>query len=286
MALRQLSRRELLATFLTIGTPTITGCLSNPLGDENSRSIHCPTKSQVGESVHLQVRNFHPRTTVTVECAATDNAEHKYTGSWSLRADENGDATLSNAEPTANTSKQTWYRSERGQRLAKQSAVTMILQRLSFKNLFGSSPNFLMGGQNSVSFSLSFQAHSGLFAPSTPRHSQARILVDPEISRRSVEANGLIGWLYEPSTPGPHPGVITLHGASASVPHRLSKMLATHGYTTFAVQYFDAPGLPESLERIPLEYFDTAIRWLTNRPEVLGGRVGVLGISPVSKPRY
>ena len=131
MALRQLFRRELLATFLTTGTPTITGCLSNPLGDENSRSIHCPTKSQVGESVHLQVRNFNPRTTVTVECAATDTAGHEYTGSWSLRADENGVATLSNAEPTANTSKQAWYGSEQGQRLAKQSAVTMILQRLS-----------------------------------------------------------------------------------------------------------------------------------------------------------
>ena len=56
-------------------------------------------------------------------------------------------------------------------------------------------------------------------------------------------------------------------------------MLATHGYTTFAVQYFDAPGLPESLERIPLEYFDTAIQWPTNRAGVLDSGVGVLGIS-------
>ncbi|WP_231186414.1 acyl-CoA thioester hydrolase/BAAT C-terminal domain-containing protein [Haladaptatus sp. DYF46] len=153
----------------------------------------------------------------------------------------------------------------------------MVLHRLSFESLFGSSPNFLMGEQNSVTLSL--QARSGLFGPSTPRISQSRVLTDPEISRRSVEANGLVGCLYEPPTPGPHPGVLTLHGASASIPHRLSEMLATHGYTTFAVQYFDAPGLPGSLERIPLEYFDMAIRWLTNRPGVLDSGVGLLGIS-------
>ncbi|ODR81861.1 hypothetical protein BG842_25675 [Haladaptatus sp. W1] len=56
-------------------------------------------------------------------------------------------------------------------------------------------------------------------------------------------------------------------------------MLATHGYATLALQYFDAPGLPESLERIPLGYFDTAIRWLTSRPTVHDTGIGLLGIS-------
>ncbi|ODR80643.1 hypothetical protein BG842_25680 [Haladaptatus sp. W1] len=112
---------------------------------------------------------FEPRTVVTFECEATDEAGYDYTGSWSLRTDESGVATLANADFTNNAPESNWYGSKRGRRLAGRSAVSMILHRLSFESFFASSPNFFMGDRNSVT--LSFHARSGLFGTSTPSRS-------------------------------------------------------------------------------------------------------------------
>ena len=73
--------------------------------------------------------------------------------------------------------------------------------------------------------------------------------------------------------------MITVHGALAAVPHRFREMLATQGCATLALRYFDAPGLPEALRRIPLEYFHEAIRWLTDRSDVRDDGIGLVGSS-------
>ena len=46
-----------------------------------------------------------------------------------------------------------------------------------------------------------------------------------------------------------------------------------------ALAYFDFEDLPKSLENIPLEYFETAIRWLRSRREVRHGKIALLGAS-------
>jgi dienelactone hydrolase len=47
----------------------------------------------------------------------------------------------------------------------------------------------------------------------------------------------------------------------------------------FALAYFRYDGLPPRLERIPLEYFGSALAWMAQRPEVLSDRIGVMGTS-------
>ncbi len=277
MAPERRSRRELLASAAAIGTVATAGCLTGSLFGGNRGSIQAPAQTTVGDPLRVRLSDFEPETSVTLDFVANDARGRTFEGSWSLRTDSHGEATLSTTDLTANAPKSTWYGSEGGLQVADRSKVDMILHRLSSAGLFSSPSNFVMGDRTRAE--LAFRARSGLLERSEARDSQRRVLIDPGISRQPVETNGLVGWLYEPSTSGPHPPVLTLHGSNAAVPHRLSKMLATQGYATLALQYFHAPGLPESLKEIPLEYFDRAIQWLTHRPAVRDGRIGVLGIS-------
>ena len=59
----------------------------------------------------------------------------------------------------------------------------------------------------------------------------------------------------------------------------LGERLAAHGIPALVVGYFHAPGLPDRLKDIPLEYFRAALAWLDRRPEVDAQRVSLLGVS-------
>jgi dienelactone hydrolase len=96
----------------------------------------------------------------------------------------------------------------------------------------------------------------------------------------SPAADGVFGQLYLPP-PGAAAGVpaLVLGGSEGglSTAHSAA-LLASHGHPALALAYFAEPGLPSTLENIPLEYFVKAIAVL--RQAAGGqGRVAVLGIS-------
>ena len=74
--------------------------------------------------------------------------------------------------------------------------------------------------------------------------------------------------------------VLFLGGSEGGLPLvPAAYLLAAHGYPVLAVAYFRGPGLPQSLERIPLEYFRRALVWLRGRPEVDPGHIVTAGVS-------
>ena len=56
-------------------------------------------------------------------------------------------------------------------------------------------------------------------------------------------------------------------------------MLASHGFASLALAYFGYDGLPNTLENIPLEYFETAIHWLGAQNGVRADRLAIIGAS-------
>ena len=96
-----------------------------------------------------------------------------------------------------------------------------------------------------------------------------------------VRERGLVGVVYYPTTPGPHPAMIVLPGSQGGVPGPGGHAggLASRGFVVLALAYFNAEGLPPLLQNIPLEYFATAVEWLKSQPSVDATRVGVLGTS-------
>ncbi len=106
-----------------------------------------------------------------------------------------------------------------------------------------------------------------------------RRFVDPVVTRIPVRDHGLVGTLFLPEGPGPHPGLLSWGGSSGGYSETQAALLASHGYAALALAYFGVPPLPENLINIPLEYFETAIGWLQAQAGVNGDRLAVVGTS-------
>lgn len=104
---------------------------------------------------------------------------------------------------------------------------------------------------------------------------------DSFVSTRTVDRDDLTGRIFEGVGASRTYGVLVLHGSGGGggYEQEYARRVARHGYTAFCVEYFGSPGTPEALAEIPLSYFDRAIEWLTDQPEVESDRVGVVGFS-------
>lgn len=87
--------------------------------------------------------------------------------------------------------------------------------------------------------------------------------------------------LYLPShTSGPRPAILLFGGSEGGLGQYFeAQLLAAHGYPAMALAYFEAPGLPEHLNRIPLEYFVNAVKVLGHTPGVDPDHILTWGVS-------
>lgn len=104
---------------------------------------------------------------------------------------------------------------------------------------------------------------------------------DGSVPARDVRRDDLTGTLFEGLGDGPNHGVLVVHGSGGGggYERHYARRLAHHGHTAFCVEYFDGPGRPDALDRIPLSYFGRAADWLVAQPEVDGEQVGAVGFS-------
>lgn len=104
-------------------------------------------------------------------------------------------------------------------------------------------------------------------------------MVADNVTYRRIDEQGLVGALYTPGTPGPHPVVIYLNGSGGGINHQRAALWASRGYAALALGYFGAPGLPSHISATPLEYFATALTWVHERLRPRHGFVAVSGQS-------
>ncbi|MBT2325727.1 acyl-CoA thioesterase/BAAT N-terminal domain-containing protein [Variovorax paradoxus] len=112
-------------------------------------------------------------------------------------------------------------------------------------------------------------------------HSIRRTFTGAGVASRDVRENGLVGKMFQPPHPGPHPAVLVVGGSGGGLAwsQEMAGLLASHGYVALALAYFAAEGLSPTLDRIPLEYFGTALEWLAAQPCVAANRMAVAGAS-------
>ncbi|MBT1065898.1 dienelactone hydrolase [Bowmanella sp. Y26] len=94
-----------------------------------------------------------------------------------------------------------------------------------------------------------------------------------------VKNEKFVGKYYPPSSLEKSVGVLVLGGAEGGIPEKLAKAVVDAGYPTLALAYFNAKGLPQELEKIPLEYFDSAKSWLQAQKNVDSGKLIIVGWS-------
>jgi dienelactone hydrolase len=112
-------------------------------------------------------------------------------------------------------------------------------------------------------------------------HSITRVFHGPAVVSRDVKVNGLVGRMFEPEEPGPHRAVLVVGGSNGGLgwSQEMAALLASRGYAALALAYFAAEGLPPTLDRIPLEYFGTALEWMSAQPGVAAKHLAVMGVS-------
>ena len=99
------------------------------------------------------------------------------------------------------------------------------------------------------------------------------------VTRREVREEGLVGTLFLPAGPGPHPAVMILNGSGGGINEPRAALYASHGYAAFALGYFKAPGLSDYISATRLEYFETALAWMHRTLKPLQGFVALSGQS-------
>lgn len=112
-------------------------------------------------------------------------------------------------------------------------------------------------------------------------HSIRRVYLGPGVVSREVRENGLVGKMFEPAQPGLHRAVLVVGGSNGGLgwSQEMAALLASHGYAALALAYFATEGLPPTLDRIPIEYFEAALAWLSAQTSVAADSIGVVGVS-------
>jgi dienelactone hydrolase len=110
--------------------------------------------------------------------------------------------------------------------------------------------------------------------------SQERRHTSPDVASIPVRDDGLVGTLFTPAGSGRHAAVLVVGGSGGGLSLRetgIAALLASRGYAAMALAYFGMEGLPATLDRIPLEYFERALFWLRRHPRIDPERIAALG---------
>ncbi len=93
-------------------------------------------------------------------------------------------------------------------------------------------------------------------------------------------ASEYVGTRCLPAATGRHPAILLLGGSEGGdTMGRTAAQWASRGYVASSVVYFGAPGLPQSLQNIPVETIGKAIASTLRRDDVDPDRLAILGVS-------
>ncbi|GAA4721932.1 acyl-CoA thioester hydrolase/BAAT C-terminal domain-containing protein [Isoptericola chiayiensis] len=104
----------------------------------------------------------------------------------------------------------------------------------------------------------------------------------PGVESRRVDDRGLVAEYSVPSgLEGRRPALVVFGGSEGGLNTGagIARTVASLGYPALAISFFGAPGQLENLERVPVETFLEALRWLRAQPEVDTERVMTFGVS-------
>ena len=102
-----------------------------------------------------------------------------------------------------------------------------------------------------------------------------------DVQCEQAKEESLAANFYYPKGKKDLPVIILVSGSEGGIAGQdhYGSILASHGYATLALAYFGLPGLPMNLEKIPLEYFEKAIKWVRKQRVVDPNKVVIMGWS-------
>lgn len=99
-----------------------------------------------------------------------------------------------------------------------------------------------------------------------------------DIKSEEIRENDLVANFYYSKIKQNLPLVILLGGAEGGIgPDDYAKIISNYGYAVLALSYFGMENLPNSLEKIPIEYFFNAIDWAKEKQFIDSSRIVLFG---------
>ena len=243
----------------------LAGCTSSAPQPERTVGVAVrPGSSLADQAVQIEIAGLSSGEPVNVQLSSTDAHGVPWQASAAYRADPGGDVDLSTAAAISGS-----YRGISG--------MGLIWSMHALKP--DPAGAYFWGGDTPLAFTLAVSAHGTQVASASfQRKFSAGAIAE---TMESLPADGFVGEFWHPAdTAARRPAVLVLGGSEGGLPGvLLPALLASSGYPALGVAYFAEPGLPQTLSRIPLEYFAGALRWLARQPGVDPARIAVLGVS-------
>lgn len=250
---RKRSRRGYLRTLAVIGTATLSGCRGG-----RAPAISVPPEMRIDDPISPVVTGLSTdRATVTAETDAR-TAVGRLT--WRSRA--TFDTRAGRVDPARQAPRHGAYRERDSAGLYWTMTPTASPRSVAF------TPQ-----THEVVISVREPGDTTSAATTQTR----RVL--PVLEREPVGGE-IVGTVFRPSSDGPHPGVVLLHGSGGVPLRRRARLLADHGYVVAAITYVGSEAaIPDHLVEVPVEYVQRAIDRLLADDRVAGTRVGLYGLS-------
>jgi dienelactone hydrolase len=101
-----------------------------------------------------------------------------------------------------------------------------------------------------------------------------------QVVHTELKGEGFVADFYCKAGAATKPAILFLGGSEGGRPDlHLPQFFAENGHPVLALAYFKEQGLPETLQLVPLEYFDKALAWLARSDRVPRGGIVVFGLS-------
>ncbi|XP_076996493.1 bile acid-CoA:amino acid N-acyltransferase-like [Tamandua tetradactyla] len=227
-----------------------------------------PTSALADEPVHIRATGLSPSQVVTFEASLEDEKGNLFHSRAYYRANEAGEVDLEHASALGGD-----YVGVHPMGLFWSLKPEKILTRLVKRDVMNSPFKVQLKLYDSnILITALFMA-----APKASLTVE-RWYMAPGVTRIQVREGRIRGALFLPPGEGPFPGVIDLFGGRGGLTEFRSSLLASHGFVSFALAYFNYEDLPPFMEKTDLEYFEEAVNFLLKQPKVLGPGIGIVSI--------
>jgi dienelactone hydrolase len=213
-----------------------------------------PADPNLDTALHIRLAGLTPGERVTVRAAQTDRHGWRWASSAEFVAGADGAADLRRDAPVSGS-----YTG------ADAMGLVWSMQRLAQAG----SP-----GDPLAPTGLDLAAEVDR---ATATATVARRRIPAGLVRTEVRDDGLVGMLYHPAGAARVGAVIVLAGSEGGIHEDDAALLAGHGHAALALGLYGLPGLPPTMQAIPLEYAQRALEYLRALPFVDPDRIAVVG---------
>ena len=113
------------------------------------------------------------------------------------------------------------------------------------------------------------------------RKNHTRMYRHENVKCIDINEDNLVARYFTVDDDIPKMAIIVISGSEGGIEKAqiTAGLLASHGYSALALCYFGLEGLPSTLEKIPLEYIENAIKWMEKEQTVLSDKICIYGRS-------